>query len=325
MPRGEGKKKKEKKKGGFGPAANAKKTGQRAFDAFYTKRSAADECVRSLLSHVVASETAFVEPAAGAGVFVDALVSAGVGTSGVVAMDVQPSAHPAVEERDFFEWKPPSLCVFGNPPFGKNASLAAKFFNRAAEFSDAIAFVVPRSFLKPAVENRLDLRFEKVEQFSLPQPAFEFEGEDRSVPTVWQVWRRIPGGRKRLKVAAPTDFGRVSFERPGSDLTTVLVQRVGQRAGRCYWDPEDWERYGESRNYHWVLVDGLTAEERGRLEDAAAGFESIAGKGDSAGMASLTRAEVAGHVNGLLSARAPRKSGKRERVPRDILSFFSRI
>ena len=212
------------------------------------------------------------------------------------------------------------MCVFGNPPFGKNASLAVQFFNHAAGFANCIAFIVPRSFLKPSVENRLDLRFEKVEQFPLAQPAFEFEGEDRSVPTVWQVWCRISCAGTRPKVRLSTDFGRVTFGRPGSDLTTVLIQRVGQHAGRCYWNPEDWERYITSRNYHWTIIRGLSAKERVFLEIAAPGFESIAGKDDSAGMPSLSQFEVARYINKLLTEAVP--SAKRKRDEQDIRDFF---
>ena len=47
----------------------------------------------------------------------------------------------------------------GNPPFGKNCSLAIKFFNKAAEFADLIAFIIPRTFKRISIQNKLNLNF----------------------------------------------------------------------------------------------------------------------------------------------------------------------
>ena len=52
-----------------------------------------------------------------------------------------------------------SCLTIGNPPFGKNSSLAISFFNKAAEFSDIIAFILPQTFSKDSVKNRLNLSF----------------------------------------------------------------------------------------------------------------------------------------------------------------------
>ena len=37
------------------------------------------------------------------------------------------------------------------PPFGKVSSLAIRFFNKCAQFSDVIAFIIPRTFNKVSV------------------------------------------------------------------------------------------------------------------------------------------------------------------------------
>lgn len=304
--------KKRKRPGGnFGPAANSEKTGQRAVDAFYTKPSVAKGCVRNLLEHIGDGPIEFVEPSAGSGAFVDALLGSG-GFKGagrdVVAMDIQDSSHLRVGRRDFFEWDPPSgadvpRCVFGNPPFGKNASTAVKFFNRAAELAQVVAFIVPRSFLKPGMENKLDRRFEKVEQLDVPPASFEFEGKDRDVPTVWQVWKLLPGDKIRPKRSTKIDLGRVEFGNPGWDETDMMIQRVGQRAGQVYWNKEDWEPYETSRNYHWVRIVDLAPEEKARLCSRSPGFEEISAKYDTAGMPSLSRGEIAKHINAILKEK----------------------
>lgn len=47
--------------------------------------------------------------------------------------------------------------VIGNPPYGKNASLALKFLNHSRNLSNNIYFVLPRTFRKPSVVNRVDV------------------------------------------------------------------------------------------------------------------------------------------------------------------------
>ncbi len=300
----------ERKKKGkiFGPATSGKKTGQRAVDAFYTKPSVAEDLVDNLLDLGVAdADTVFVEPSAGEGAFVVALLDTGVvklDRSNLIAMDIQPSSLPLIDQRDFLSWTPETspldYVVFGNPPFGKNASTAVLFFNHAAKFAEAIAFIVPRSFLKPSIENKLDTRFEKISEKILPLEVFEFEGKPYKVPTVWQVWTRLPKDTRRVKKSTDVGSTRVEFGKPGWSKTTVLIQRVGQRAGQTYWNPKDWERYNTSRNYHWVLISGLNSREKEYLKDRSKGFESIPGKYNTAGMPSLSRSEVSSHIKQLL-------------------------
>lgn len=43
-----------------------------------------------------------------------------------------------------------------NPPYGKQCSLAIKFFNHAAKFSKKIICIVPLTFNKISLQNKLD-------------------------------------------------------------------------------------------------------------------------------------------------------------------------
>jgi len=73
--------------------------------------------------------SSYLEPSAGAGPFVDALVARGLS---VQAYDIEP-LHPLVERRDFFSLTDEleGKVLIGNPPFGKGGSMALKFMNHA--------------------------------------------------------------------------------------------------------------------------------------------------------------------------------------------------
>ena len=145
-------------------------------DQFYTKPEAVDRVLPlidcSLFDYVV-------EPSAGAGDFLRRLPKATR-----VGIDLEP-ADPEIKKGDFFDFKPATtenVLTIGNPPFGKNSSLAVKFFNHAASFSDFIAFIVPRTFRKPSIINRLHQNFHLTKELILPLNSFYTpEGEDYEV------------------------------------------------------------------------------------------------------------------------------------------------
>lgn len=80
-------------------------------------------------------------------------------------MDILPTKS-GILHQDFFTYEHSAttkkVIVIGNPPFGFKASLAVKFFNKAASFADYIAFILPASFMKDSVKNQLDLGFKLV-------------------------------------------------------------------------------------------------------------------------------------------------------------------
>ena len=163
-------------------------------DQFYTKPAIVDR----VLSMVDCSAYDMViEPSAGAGDFFKRLPP-----KTRLGIDLQPAA-PGIKEKDFLKFEPSitgSILTIGNPPFGKNSSRAVKFFNHAASFSDRIAFIVPRTFRKPTIINRLNSNFHLIKQELLPPDAFYTPTEESySVPTVFQVWQCRKEPRMRVK------------------------------------------------------------------------------------------------------------------------------
>ena len=125
-------------------------------DKFYTNPSYAKKCIEKVFEFYDDFDLV-VEPSAGNGSFYNQL-----DCDNKVGIDIAPE-NENIQKMDFFDYIPPSnktnILVIGNPPFGKVSSLAIKFFNYSAQWSSVIAFIIPRTFRRPSVQNKLNKRF----------------------------------------------------------------------------------------------------------------------------------------------------------------------
>jgi hypothetical protein len=163
-----------------------------------------------------------LEPAGGTGAFIEAVHA--VGVSKVVSFDIEP-LHELVTEGNFLEQevKESNLVTISNPPFGRNNSLSIPFFNHAALVSDAICFIVPRSWRKWSVTNRLDLGFELTLDLDLEIDYVDAEGLPLSnkthLATCFQIWKKADLPRALVRVADRGIIEKVSPEQADVSLT----------------------------------------------------------------------------------------------------------
>lgn len=205
-----------------------KKTSARELDQFYTNPDYAKSFMSVIDQEIdLDAFDVLLEPSAGTGSFYNLLDE-----KKRIGLDLEPKAAGVVK-KDFFDWMPPKkkrIVTIGNPPFGKSAGLAIKFFNRAAEFSEVIAFVIPRTFRKASVINRLDKNFHCVYDETVPDNSFIFNGANYNVPCAAQIWRREKKSRDRI---VPFKLEQIShiFELVEPAASDFAIQRVGGRAG----------------------------------------------------------------------------------------------
>lgn len=164
-------------------------------DQFYTKDEIARKCYR-ILENIIDIERVdlFLEPSAGRGSFLTLLPP-----NKRRGFDIDPK-HPEIEAMDFFDYvhdDSRSCLVVGNPPFGRISSLAIKFFNHAATFCDTVAFILPRTFKRVSVQNKLDLRFSLVYSEDLPLNPCCFSPK-MSAKCCFQVWKKMKILRKKV-------------------------------------------------------------------------------------------------------------------------------
>ncbi len=201
-----------------------------ALDRFYTHPDVARECwARTVSLFDTKSFDLFLEPSAGNGSFFRLLPH-----DARRGIDLDPR-DAGIERGDFLAIFGPSeerVLTIGNPPFGRVAATAVRFFNRAASFSTVIAFILPRTFRKISVQNKLDARFHLKAEWDLPKNAFLLDGSPYDVPCCFQIWEKRASPRAR-----PTErIDNHVFEFASKDRADFAVRRVGGKAGKCSRD-----------------------------------------------------------------------------------------
>ena len=78
--------------------------------------------------------------------------------------------------------------IIGNPPFGRQSSLARKFIKKSCDFCDTLSFILPKSFKKDSFQKTFPLYFHLVYQVDLPEKSFQVNSKDYNVPCVFQIW-----------------------------------------------------------------------------------------------------------------------------------------
>ncbi|HEY7854786.1 MAG TPA: hypothetical protein VIB80_06730 [Aquiluna sp.] len=173
-------------------------------EQYYTPRHLALELTELLFSKLEnPQERNFLEPAGGTGSFIDALGE--LGAAKIRSMDTNPK-HKSVQKADFLtqDISGEDYVTLSNPPFGRNNALSIPFFNHAASFSSHIAFLVPRSWRKWSVQNRLDLNFHLIEDQEVNLIYQDENGQAlfkaNELRTCFQIWEKRPNQRQKVVV-----------------------------------------------------------------------------------------------------------------------------
>jgi predicted RNA methylase len=199
---------------------NTRVTGK---EQYYTPPSTADSIIERVLDKIPDSASrSWIEPAGGTGTFIDAARRHGV--QDVLSFDIEPH-HPEVQLGNFLEQhlSVSDAVSIGNPPFGRNNSLSIPFFNHCAKYSDLICFIVPRSWRKWTVINRLDSSFHLVDDYDLTINYVDVEGmplsEKSVLKTVVQTWKREEHLRNKIAVSDRGIIKRVKPDQAEVSLT----------------------------------------------------------------------------------------------------------
>ncbi len=199
---------------------NTRVTGK---EQYYTPKSLALELVAQIEKALgPLAGKSVLEPAGGTGAFIEAVQEKGV--TSVISFDIEP-LHELVSVGDFLEQeiKERNLITISNPPFGRNNSLSIPFFNHAAKVSDAICFIVPRSWRKWSVTNRLDLGFELALDLDIEIDYVDALGSPLSnknhLATCFQIWKKADTPRGLVRVTDKGIIEKVSPEQADVSLT----------------------------------------------------------------------------------------------------------
>tara|TARA_A100001515_G_scaffold80534_1_gene63872 strand:+ start:950 stop:1813 length:864 start_codon:yes stop_codon:yes gene_type:complete len=210
-------------------------------DKYFTKPSVAKACVDMLN---LEDYDLIFEPSAGCGSFLVHLPE-----DKAKAADLAPDI-PEVVQMDFYNIQKvidlldlrtnpdKKYLSIGNPPFGTMADMAIDFFNGCAEFSDTVAFILPRTFRKPSVTNRLNMSFHLREETLLGENSFLILNpkssnliQEYDVPCTFQIWDKRDVQREKIQTKSTSPH--LNFVSK-IDKATYAFRRVGGNAGLLY-------------------------------------------------------------------------------------------
>lgn len=171
------------------------KKNENGLDQFYTNKDIALKCYKKLKEIINLNDyDIHLEPSAGSGSFFNIMDD-----SKKIGLDIEPKENE-IYKMDFFDYKPEEdkkYLVLGNPPFGRVSSLAVKFFNKSSEFASCIAFIIPRTFKRVSIQNKLNLYFELIYNEDLPIDPCCFTPK-MTAKCCFQIW--IKKEKKEIKL-----------------------------------------------------------------------------------------------------------------------------
>lgn len=200
-------------------------------DQFYTNKMVAKLCIQRILDLFPStSEYLWIEPSAGNGSFLHSIPA----SFKKIGLDIEPNAKD-IKKQDFLTWTPPKdvghTIIFGNPPFGRQSSIAKSFIAKSCKHADIIAFILPKSFTKPSMFNVFDLKFHLIETTELQKDSFLINNKKYDVPCIFQIWQKKESDRTCIEKVIPSGF---KYVKPECKKYHIAFRRVGGLAGKCY-------------------------------------------------------------------------------------------
>ena len=253
-------------------------------DKFYTKTDIAKKCIDAVIRRIPGAEDfVWIEPSAGNGSFLRNLPE----KYEKIGVDLEPGA-PGIIEADFLKWHYNGMVankktiIFGNPPFGRQASMAKAFIKKSCLFADVIAFILPKSFMKPSMSSAFDAKFHMEFATELAKDSFLINGVAHDVPCVFQIWVKR---REDRKIETRELESGIKYKRPNEDYD-LAIRRVGGLAGKAY-------RRGikefNAQTHYFVKLDNV---ENGAIEKLMEKVNSHKFSDNTVGPRSISKTEM---------------------------------
>ena len=205
-----------------------------SIDKFYTKKEVAMYCINLFKEYVAPNnDDLIIEPSAGNGGFIDAIKSL---KCNYEFYDLEPE-HEEIVKQDYLLYNTTNnnnnnnntqkIHIVGNPPFGRQSSLAIKFIKKSCEFCTSISFILPRSFKKDSLKKTFPLNFHLLFEIDLPENSFLVNAKEHDVPCIFQIWIKKTYNREVSAKLEPHNF--VFVEKTNNP--SISIRRVGVNAG----------------------------------------------------------------------------------------------
>ena len=200
-------------------------------DKYYTKETTVNLCIDLINFYKNIHNTdLIIEPSAGNGSFINGIKSL---TTNYMFFDLEPD-HDEITKQDYLLYNYTNIQnnynnihVLGNPPFGRQSSLAIKFIKKSCNFCNSISFILPKSFKKDSLKKSFPLNFHLIYEGDLPDKSFLVDGVEHDVPCVFQIWGKKEYNRIVNEKMEPNNFIFVDK----TQTPDISFRRVGVNAG----------------------------------------------------------------------------------------------
>jgi len=260
-------------------------------DKFYTKEHVAISCceiIKDILD--INFKDLIIEPSAGGGSFITPIKEM---CPNHKFYDIKPENGEIIEQ-DFlklditsFKEEYANLHFIGNPPFGRQSSLAIKFIKHASKHCKSISFILPKSFKKNSLKSKISLDFHLVYEKDLPKNSFTTNNTDCDVPCVFQIWKREDHKRVLPKKLNPYSY---KFVKKTSN-PDISFRRVGVYAGKIETEIE----MQSPQSHYFICFDSFSETILNKLKKIK--YDSD----NTVGPKSISKQELIKEFNKLLS------------------------
>lgn len=227
-------------------------------DKYYTKPTIVDKCINLAIEHLkIISEDFIIEPSAGNGSFINEIKKI---TSNYIFYDLEPE-HSEIIKQDYLLFDYPTniqnnynkIHVIGNPPFGRQSSLAIQFIKKSCQFCDSISFILPKSFKKESMQKSFPINYHLIVQYDIPDNSFLVDNKEHNVPCVFQIWEKKNFNRIIPPKLTPSNY---SFVKKNEE-PDFAFRRVGVNAGHISKDVLD----KSEQSHYFIKFDEKISDE----------------------------------------------------------------
>lgn len=200
-------------------------------DKYYTKTEIVEQCIELIKKYLpISKEDLIIEPSAGNGSFIPLIKTL---SDNYKFYDLEPE-NTEIVKHDYLEldcnlfintYK--KIHVIGNPPFGRQSSMAIKFIKKCCEFSNSISFILPKSFKKESMKKYFKNNFHLIYEKDLLDNSFLVNNIDCNVPCIFQIWEQKPNIREIIIKVIPINYNFVKKK----ENPDISFRRVGVNAG----------------------------------------------------------------------------------------------
>lgn len=213
-------------------------------DKFYTSKDTVNLCYKYIKKNLDIKNTdLIIEPSAGSGAFIHIIKLL---SNNYKFYDIKPE-NKEVIKKNFLKLKNPKssskIHIIGNPPFGRQSSLAIKFIKKSCEFCDTISFILPKSFKKESLHNSIPFNFHLKFEKDLPYNSFIIDSNPYDVPCIFQIWIKKDSNRpitlkeksKYFKFCKKTDKPDAAIRRIGVNAGNVYIDKIQERNSNSHY------------------------------------------------------------------------------------------